>query len=115
MMYKAKVALFWYPYKTLNAKRTPCRIFECYTWWYVQETLGFKRLKDRPVSFTTALVETCIFLLPPTLAYFSRTYQPLKMKALQSFETSGHGTLPAIHNKISLDQDLHKATTIIHV
>ena len=30
MMYKAEVAvLFWDPYKTLNAKRVPYRIFEC--------------------------------------------------------------------------------------
>jgi hypothetical protein len=27
MMYKAKVDVFWDPYKTLNAKRAPCRIF----------------------------------------------------------------------------------------
>jgi hypothetical protein len=31
-------------YKTLNAKRAPCRIFEYYTWWYIKKLLGFERL-----------------------------------------------------------------------
>jgi hypothetical protein len=45
MLYKAKVAVRSdIPKKTLNTKRAPCRIFECYTWWYVKEPLGFKRL-----------------------------------------------------------------------
>ena len=35
MMYKAKA----------NAKRAPCRIFECWTWWYSEKPLGFKELK----------------------------------------------------------------------
>ena len=45
MMYKAKVAVASeISYKTLNAKQAPCRIFECYTWWYVKKPLGFKML-----------------------------------------------------------------------
>ena len=46
-MYKAKVAVcseIYNLHKTLNAKRAPCRIFECQTWWYVKKQLGFKRL-----------------------------------------------------------------------
>ena len=31
-------------HKTINAKRTPCKIFECWTWWYVKKPLSFKRL-----------------------------------------------------------------------
>jgi len=26
------------------AERAPCRIFACYTWWYVEKPLGLKRL-----------------------------------------------------------------------
>ena len=37
------------------------------------------------------------------------------MKALRSFQTSGHGPLPAAHSNIPQDQNLHKATTTIHV
>ena len=45
-MYKAKVTVCSdICKKKLNAKRVPCRISECYNWWYVQELLGFKRLK----------------------------------------------------------------------
>jgi len=28
-VYRKSRRLFWDPYKTLNAKREPCRIFEC--------------------------------------------------------------------------------------
>ena len=30
--------------QSLNAKRVPCRIFECWTWWYLKEQLDCKRL-----------------------------------------------------------------------
>jgi hypothetical protein len=47
-MYKAKVAVFFRnPYKTLNAKQALCRVFECLAWWYVEKTLGFKRLMEQ--------------------------------------------------------------------
>jgi hypothetical protein len=42
MMYKAKIAVCWDPYKTLKEKRAPCRIFECQTWWYVKKPLGLE-------------------------------------------------------------------------
>jgi len=35
MMYKTIRALFWDPYKTLNAKQALRRIFYYYTWWYI--------------------------------------------------------------------------------
>ena len=45
MMYKAKAAVCSeIPYKTLNPKGSPCRIFELYAWWYVKKPLGFKTL-----------------------------------------------------------------------
>jgi len=43
-VYSKSRCLFWDPYKTLNAKWAPCRIFECLTWWYVKKPLGFERL-----------------------------------------------------------------------
>jgi hypothetical protein len=46
MLYKAKIAVCSEILKkTLNAKRTPCRIVECEIWWYIQKPLGFKKLR----------------------------------------------------------------------
>jgi hypothetical protein len=52
-VYSKGRGLFWDPYKTLNAKRAPCRIFEFLTWYYVKEPLGFKRLiiKRNDINF----------------------------------------------------------------
>jgi hypothetical protein len=46
MFYKAKVAVCSeIRTKHINAVAAPCRIFECYTQWYVKLPVGFKRLK----------------------------------------------------------------------
>jgi len=58
MMYTAKVAVFWDPYETLNAKRASCTIFECQTLWYVYKPLGFKRLKWNTFAIRDKLIAT---------------------------------------------------------
>jgi len=44
-VYSKGRCLFWDPYKTLKAKREPCRVFEYYTWWYVKKPLDCKRVR----------------------------------------------------------------------
>jgi hypothetical protein len=47
MFYKVKVAVCSeIRTKHINAMWEPCRIFECWTWWYVKLPLGFKRLNE---------------------------------------------------------------------
>jgi hypothetical protein len=48
--------MFWDPYKTPNARRAQCRIFERYTWWYVKKPLDFKRINTS--AKTACLYET---------------------------------------------------------
>jgi len=43
MLCKAKFAVFSeIRAKTMNVKRTPCRVSERYSWWCVENSLGFK-------------------------------------------------------------------------
>ena len=45
MMYRAKAAVCsQIRTKHSNAKRAPCRIFECQAWWYVKKAVGFEGL-----------------------------------------------------------------------
>jgi hypothetical protein len=44
MTYTAKAAVCSDIRTKRNTKRAPCRIFECWTKWYVKKPLGFKRL-----------------------------------------------------------------------
>jgi hypothetical protein len=53
--------LFSDPYKTLNAKRAPCRIFECKTWWYVKKKLGFKMLAEQTAAFAVYVINWLVF------------------------------------------------------
>jgi hypothetical protein len=51
MFYEAKLAVCSEIHaKHMNEKRAPCRVFRCYTWWYLKLPLGFKRLMIFQVS-----------------------------------------------------------------
>ena len=60
-MYKAKVTVCSeIPTKHSAQSRAPCRIFECYTWWYVQEMLGFKKLIVFDMSIGHSFMEVIL-------------------------------------------------------
>jgi hypothetical protein len=69
--------MFWDPYKTLNAKRAPCRIFGSQTRWCVKKQTGFKRLNT---VLPTDTVISQLHPIPSFALYLLHTLNALRHK-----------------------------------
>jgi hypothetical protein len=93
MIYSKCRCLFWDPYKTLNAKWAPCRIFECQSWWYVENPLDFKRLKQ-----TQYKILNWTLYRHKSSASCPRPLYPLIKNQRNLLSTSLHGIAGCLHS-----------------